>query len=397
MNVFFIPSWYPSETDPLPGIFFRDQALALAKHYEDIKIGISTWGQNDERLLLWSRKPLQSLWKLLRRKPRVSKYILLEDKVVEYHNPCFTWSRRLFGGNLERIIEANLESLRLFSGDFGAVDILHAHVGYPGGYIAKVISEKTDIPYVITEQMSPFPHKYFKRGDNQLLPDLKQSYDQSSRNIAISGALQEEMKRLGVQKIEVIPNLVDESVFLPLPNRLKPTGFTFFCLGRMVPQKGIDILLTALSLTQYEMEVRIGGAGPFLGKYKKMVGKLDIRSKIVWLGEINREQALREFQRCNAFVLPSRHESMGVVFAEAMACGRPVIATICGGPEEFVDESVGFLIPSNDADALAGAIEKMIIDFDKFDASTIRRKFEERLSSKFFASRMRRLYDEVVS
>lgn len=397
MNVFFIPSWYPSASDPLPGIFFREQALALVKHTLDINMGISTWGQNDDRLLLWAKEPLKNLSKIHKRRTMADDVSeLTEGRLTEYFCPAFTWSSKLLKGNMSNILKANIKNLKAFQKKYGKADLIHAHVGFPAGHIARLISEKEKISYMITEQMSPFPHRYYvdKRGD--LIPALRQAYLHSSQNIAISHALAQAMRKQDIHNITVIPNLVDEDFFKPAPEKRPNEKFTFFSLGRMVPQKGIDILLKAFAQLQTEAKLHIGGDGPYLSAYKQMAADLKISQNIQWLGSLDKSRARVEFQQCDAFILPSRHESMGVVFAEAMACGKPVIATICGGPEEFIDTSTGFLVPTGEAGPVAEAMEKMMKEQPDFDPEVIRKKFEARFSSRVVVHQISTLYHRLL-
>lgn len=396
MNILFIPSWYPSASRPLPGIFFKDQAVALARQFTDLNIGISTWGQNDERLLLWSRQPFQSLKKLLIRSKPKHSVNTLDDNLVEYFSPAYTWSSKVFLGNFSQIIQSNLSNLNEFQHEFGKVDIIHAHVGYPGGYIAKQLSEMRKIPYVITEQMSPFPHNSFIRIDGSLDEKLNSAYAGSSRNIAISEALVNQMKKFGIQRITKIPNLVDDTLFQSNFSNKENLPFTFFTLGRMVPQKGFDILLHAFSKLKKSAILKIGGDGQYLSFYKNLAGELQIENKIEWLGELNRNQALHEFRNCDAFVLPSRHESMGVVFAEAMACGKPVIGTVCGGPEEFINNTNGYLIESENENMLIEAMENMIQNHDRFDAVQIKKQCADQFSSKVICKQITEVYHHVL-
>ncbi len=397
MNIFFIPSWYPSSTDPLPGIFFREHALALGKHFRDVNIGISIWGQNDDRLLLWGRQPLKSVLKLFSgQKLKPYSRSILDDKIVEYFNPAFTWSSKLLKGNFHKITRANFHNFSAFQKAFGKVDIIHAHVGYPAGYIAGLIAKEARVPYVITEQMSPFPHKNFMDKSGRLSSELRIAYENSDKNIAISNALASDMKRHQIENISIIPNLVDEEFFKAAENEKRNKSFTFFSLGRMVDQKGIDILLKAFALLKSKVKLRIGGDGPELNKYKNLAKDLNIDHHIAWLGQLKKEEALSEYQNCDAFVLPSRHESMGVVFAEAMACGKPVIGTICGGPEEFIDDSIGYLVRIEDINNLKNAMENMLDQYSKFDPVLIRSKFESHFSSRVVASKIRKVYDEVI-
>ena len=397
MNVFHIPSWYPSPTDSLPGIFFKEQAIAMSGRFPNIKIGISTWGQNDERLLLWAGRPLQSLSRLLfRSKPKSSIKIYQDGNVIEYFTPAYTWSSKVFHGNINHIVKSNLLNLKEFQHATGKVDIIHAHVGFPGGYIARKLSEINKIPYIITEHMSPFPHNYFKTYDDSLDKRLIMAYAGSSRNIAVSEVLASQMKKYDVPRIATIPNLVDDSMFKFISPKNENEAFTFFTLGRMVPQKGIDILLKAFSTLKAKAVLRIGGDGEYLHTYKNLANTLQIEEKIEWLGELNRKQAFHEFQHCDAFVLPSRHESMGVVFAEALACGKPVIGTICGGPEEFINESNGYLIDPENENMLAEAMESMIQHHDRFDAEYIRQQCAGRFSSKVICQKILDVYQETM-
>jgi len=397
MNIFFIPSWYPSASHPLPGIFFRDQAFALAKHFPDLKIGISTWGQNDERMLLWARQPFLNLGKVLTKTRYRSGVVSIAPNVQEFHTPTFTWTDKVFSGNLDQIIHANEANLRQFEKDNGKAEIIHAHVGYPAGYIAKKLSEIHGIPYVITEQMSPFPHQQFNDPANKLTRRLKDAYKFSSANIAISESLARSMSDWGVTKLTIIPNLVDD-LFFHVP--ITPTAnkkFTFFSLGRMAYQKGINILLHAFAKLKCDACLRIGGDGENLIEYQQLAERLGIGEKVHWLGELTREEAAAEFQHCDAFILPSRHESMGLVFAEAMACGRPVIATRCGGPEEFIDETTGFVVEREDIDKLVLAMETMIAKAGLFSALHIRESCREKFSSEIICEKIMDQYRRVIA
>ncbi len=394
MNIFFIPSWYPSKTDALPGIFFRDQALAIARHFPDVNIGISIWGQNDDRLLLWSRKPFQSMKKWINGKPKSSIKYIYERQVVEYFTPTYTWSYKLKEGNMSGIIHTNKVHLAEFERAFGKVDIIHAHVGFPAGHLAKMLSEAFNIPYIITEQMSPFPHEYYVSGrQNQL---LLEAYHHSDRNISISKAQAAEMSKLGIRNIVKIPNLVDESFFQPATSTKSDKEFTFFSLGRLEPQKGMDILLNSFALLQVNAQLRIGGDGSRMDEYRTLAITLGISHKVQFLGELDKEQVLVEFQNCDAFVLASRHESMGVVFAEAMAIGKPVIGTICGGPEEFINKTNGYLVAPEDVKGLTNAMADMIKSHQQFDAGTIRKNFMNQFSSEKVSTQIMEIYTQVL-
>lgn len=394
MNIFVIPSWYPSTDNALPGIFILEQAKAYASLNPNDNIALSTWGQNDKRLLLWSREPFASLLKLTGKLSNQEKTIA--ENLVEYFTPAYTWTSRFRKGNLDKILKANQKNLFQFEEKYGNTDIIHAHVGFPAGYIAKKLSEFHEIPYVITEHMSPFPHTHFLKNIAELDSRLAAAYTSSAKVICVSKSLQQQMKSFGISNSRVIQNLVDEEVFIPGNSLSQKEKFIFFSLGRVVPQKGIDVLLRAFANIKENAVLRIGGLGDYLEKYKSLSKDLGIDHKVEWLGDLNKSAILKEYQNCDAFVLASRHESMGLVLAEVMACGKPVIATICGGPEEFVNEKCGFLVEKENETALKMAMENMINKVHLYDPQAIRDYALSLFSKKVICSQLREVYTQII-
>ncbi len=399
MNVFIVPSWYPSADYPLNGVFIKEQAQGLCQANAYVRVGVSLWGQKDNRYLLWAGKPLHTLNKLISA-TRTPSFKKLLPNLTEYSNPTFTWSRKIKRGNMATIVNANMFNLQAFEADFGAVDVIHAHVGYPAGYIAMELARKRNIPYLLTEHMGPFPSRYDTDRSGQLAPFYKKAYQQAAANVAVSPALAKTMAAMGIPRVQVIPNFVNEALFKPAP---VPTAvdqpFTFFTLGSIIPEKGINQLLLAIkALTEKEKNVafRIGGEGAYSEKYKALAKELGIENYITWLGLLKREEALAEHQKCNAFVLPSLHESMGVTYVEALACGKPVIATKCGGPESILSEANGLLIEKNDVPALATALQHLIQNSADYSVQRIRQEFMKNFSSQAILPQLLQLYKDIL-
>ena len=117
-----------------------------------------------------------------------------------------------------------------------------------------------------------------------------------------------------------------------------------------------------------------------LDKYKSLADSLKISKKIKWLGQIEPEQSVKIFQTCNVFVLPSRYETFGVVYAEAIACGKPVIATRCGGPESIVNDINGVLIKPESVKELSEAMIEMRFTSQNYSSTEIRKDFISKFS-----------------
>jgi teichuronic acid biosynthesis glycosyltransferase TuaC len=96
-------------------------------------------------------------------------------------------------------------------------------------------------------------------------------------------------------------------------------------------------------------------------------------------------------------VLPSRRETFGVVLAEALACGTPVVATRCGGPEDIVDENVGLLIPPGDPQALATAIRSVVDRRAEFPAAVLSRHSLQRFGADVVTKQMETIYKNALA
>ncbi|WP_242921012.1 glycosyltransferase [Pontibacter liquoris] len=398
MNIFVIPSWYPSEDYPISGNFIPEQLWALSRSYPDLNIGVSLWGQKDKACLLWANEPLQSIAKIIRA-ARTPVTIKKANNFREYVKPAFTWSRKILNGNKRNILRANLYNLRAFERDYGPVDLIHAHCEDPAGYFAMKLAHRVQKPYCITEHMGPFPscyttNKHGKLTDEHLLP-----YTLASPNIAVSPFLSAEMERHNIRTV-VVPNFIDENIFKPHSKSRQPgQTFTFFTLADIRTLKGIDHLLYAIKLLADDvpaMAFRIGGDGPQLKQYKALALQLGLTEKVTWLGEISREKAVEEFQNCDAFVLPSLYESMGIVYIEALACGKPIIATRCGGPESTVTLQNGLLVAKNNPEELAQAIRQLALNYNSYDSKVIRQDFLNRFSATAVLPRLVELYQHII-
>lgn len=398
MNIFHIPSWYMSPTSPLTGIFFRDQAIAVAKSVTGVNAGISTWGQNDDNLLLNARDHIFNLPKIINGLGKTTADEILLPNAVQYFTPAFTFTRKILNGNIKGIFKANVTNLKRFEDQFGKTDLIHAHCAYPGAYIAMMLKEKFSIPYVITEQMSPFPFPSFLNYEGECNDFVKKAYAHADRVIAVSPALAEKISSLKLGNPITIFNPVDENFFVPVKIPVHER-FCFFTLGRLEHQKGIDILLKAISKViqvNSNLEFVVGGSGSEFYNLTMQAEKLGIAKHVTWLGQLSREQARQQFQRCDAFVLPSRHESQGIVYTEAMACGKPSIGTICGGPEFLINEKNGMLVRPENVAELSRAMLWMLENHKRYNPEQIRKDFVERFSIKAFVSQLLPVYESIL-
>ncbi len=397
MNLFVIPSWYPNPVQPVAGVFTMEQVHAIAEICPDINVIVSTWGHDQCHLTI--EKILQA-GRVLRWFCKQGRNIVrTSNKVTEIFNPAITWSRTWpSGGVTPSLLNANRKNLNTAQDRFGKIDLIHAHVSFPAGYIAAILSREFGIPYVITEHMSPFPFHRLTE-DGRPVEEIDFAINHASATIAVSPFSADQIESFGYKRPHVMPNMVDERRFR-VNRQLPSQPFVFFTLCGMSAQKGIDHLLQSIAQwnpDQEECRFVIGGQGKMLEAYKKMASQLGIGHLVHWPGLISRESAPDYFQHCHAYVMPSRHESFGIVCAEAIASGKPVIATRCGGPESIVNDKNGLLVDIGDVEALTKAMRYIKNNWQSYRANDIRKDFEQRFSRPVIVQQLCSLYSTVLS
>ena len=107
MNVFNIPSWYPSKDHPYAGIFTLEQVQLLAQAKPNSKFALSLWGQKEESKLLWAKDHIKNISKLLKKDVLPKPQKQLENNLQEYYTPAYTWTEKILWGNIYSIIKAN--------------------------------------------------------------------------------------------------------------------------------------------------------------------------------------------------------------------------------------------------------------------------------------------------
>jgi glycosyltransferase involved in cell wall biosynthesis len=164
-----------------------------------------------------------------------------------------------------------------------------------------------------------------------------------------------------------------------------------FSLGRMTYYKGFDVLIDAAAALPDDCMVAVGGGGELLQSYREDVARRGLGEKIVFLGRLSDADILDYYAACDVFCLAStvRAEAFGVVLLEAMALGKPLVATDIPGsgvPWVNVDGVTGLNVPVRDSAALARAVDRLL--HDGALAARMGVAARERFLQVFTASRM---------
>ena len=169
--------------------------------------------------------------------------------------------------------------------------------------------------------------------------------------------------------IEVMPQMgVDTELFAPV-DRPEPETLNIGFLGRLVPEKGLDVLFTAVSQLKqqgFNCQVTICGSGKSEAELKTLVAQEQISDRVIWRGAVRHEAAPIELSKFDVLVLPSRtvatwKEQFGHVIIEAMAMGIPVIGSSCGEIPHVIDREE-LVFPEGNPVALAEILKRTIGD-----------------------------------
>jgi glycosyltransferase involved in cell wall biosynthesis len=163
-------------------------------------------------------------------------------------------------------------------------------------------------------------------------------------------------------RIKVIRNGFDQNRFRPMTHDNEIPQIITVC--RLVPAKGLDILLEACALLkkkEHRFVLHIIGDGPIRTDLEQLADDLDIYDDTIFYGYMLHPEEFMPF--FDIFVLPSRAEAFGNVFAEAALCWLALVGTAVGGIAEQIENDVnGLLVPPDDAESLSLALEKVVID-----------------------------------
>jgi glycosyltransferase involved in cell wall biosynthesis len=261
--------------------------------------------------------------------------------------------------------------------------VVHAH-GYRADVVAAHAARRAGIPVVSTA------HGFTGGGlKNRLFQNIQcRSLRRADAVIAVSRPLARELARRGVpgDRIHVIPN-----GFRPDGARLEPAearerlgvspGVVHLgWVGRVTPEKGLDILLEALGhLDDLTLTVSVIGDGRSRPELERRAASSLASGRVRWHGSVPDAGSL--FPAFDLFVLSSRTEGTPIVLFEAMAAGVPVVATAVGGVPDVVSGKEAVLVPSADPYALAEAIRAVL---DSPDAAAARaREARTRLEEQF--------------
>ena len=290
--------------------------------------------------------------------------------------PCFKkWDRLFFYYKYRKVFNKLMEVENVKE-----YDILHAHSLFSNGYIAYRIFKQYNIPYVVAVRNTDINtfFKYFiylrKLGINIL--------ESASKIIFISNAYKEKLleryipkeKRENINKKSIVlPNGIDDYFLNTVcePKTLSGNKLNLVYTGRVDSNKNLITTIKCCDkILKNKYDVNLTVIGKIVDKkYNKIIKE---RPYINYVGEKNKEEIVQIYKNMNIFVMPSKHETFGLTYVEAMSQGLPVIYTKNEGFDQFFPEGeVGFAMKYDDYEEMAKNIDEIVNNYNTISANCV--------------------------
>jgi len=386
-HILILPSWYPAGPSDARGVFFRDQALALAEFGH--RVGVAAVNMKSIRFV--------RQWRSYKRAQAVE----IDEGIATYRRNLWAALPRVPYGNYKLWKAAAESVLERYVEENGMPDLIHAHCAVYAGIVAKKWGRRHGIPVVLTEHSSGFACRSFRPWQLKLAEEGAVGADAC---IAVSPALGwvlDDALPRARGRWTWVPNVVGprfcpEDTICSVTERPK----RLLNLGAMKENKGqadlLDAFSQAFGRSMRTAELWVGGSGPLRHRLEAQAQELGLGTRVRFLGHVAPTEVPSLMAQVDAVVVASHYETFGVVAAEALMAGVPVVATRCGGPESIVGEGDGHLVPPRDVRALARGLVSVIKDGKTSDRRAIAARAKARFSSAAVGRQLTELYQTVL-
>lgn len=373
MRVWVIGRNYPNKENKMCGSFELEQAKALAKLGHDVSYiacvfhplykvknwGYVDWQDGDVHIYAYSH---------IYAPQRLNIYLDCYKKGI--------WDRFL------KDVERNT----------GVPDIIHVHyptlITVPSSILAY---KKSGVKVVVTEHWTKVQSGKLNKHEER---QLKQYSDGADTIICVGEALKKRVVEITgkEENVIVVPNMVPDDFIV---SKKSHSDFRFISVGRLVPVKQFDHIITAFSKCfkdNNKASMTIVGSGRELTRLKRLAKKLGVDKKIHFTGALSRNETARMIADSDVLVCFSKLETFGVPVIEAWYCGIPTIGTDALGFINLWDKSLGELISWEDENALCEAMQYMYTNIDLYSKEYIRRFAVQHFSESKIAETLTAIY-----
>ena len=354
-HILYIPSWYPTILDIQNGVFIQKHAKAAAKHH------------NITVLFAYISNETSTTCR---------KDGNLKELITTFKKSRFSFV------NKTRLFSYYFRQFRKIK----KVDIIHAHVWSNKTILAYLLSIIFNKPLIISEHWSGYQNHigFIRKAFMKLI------FKRAKKILPVSNFLKSLMQKQGFKgSFEIIGNIIKKQQ----ANNLKVDDFRFLIVADLRDEiKNISSVIHSFQeLKMDKCKLNIIGDGPD----KKFLESITRNNNIQFLGRMKNEDVLNQITQHHALIINSRIETFSIVALEALAAGKPLIYTQCGGPTELIPSNCGYPIPIDNKKELKSVIIKMIKKYSFFETSKLQQAVNE-FSEEVIGNKIKEVYNNIL-
>ena len=382
IKVLFISQWYPHRYDPMFGLFVQKHAEAAS-----IYANVATLYVHPDTTIT---------------KPEVQ---ITSEKGFQEIRIYFPAGGNSFMASVRKqlnYLKAYRQGFGILRESWGMPDVIHSNVLTRTGVISLIFKCLHKTPYVITEHWTRYltdSYSYtgfFRKCITQIV------VKNSEAMLPVSETLKNALLANNLQNPNyiIVNNVVDDCFFdiYPLLNRTKKRIIHISCFKQQ--QKNIKGLLrsvSALSNKRDDFELVLIGTGIDFDEIQDYANSLNFKSVAVqFLGEKTSIEVAEYLYNSDFFVLFSNYETAGVVIAESLVCGKPVLSTYVGAVPEYINKNNGLIIPIGDEKALLNGMDYLLDNFMNYNSEEIISEAKSKFSYKKVGYELNEIYKKAL-
>ncbi|MCT4580866.1 MAG: glycosyltransferase family 4 protein [Flavobacteriales bacterium] len=349
-TILHIPSWYPNPDDVQLGIFIQNQIELVNDEFNHVVLYIQG-------------RPLS---KTIQTTVSEKNNIQLIHVTYPSGKSIFSRLRNFLNSvtaGLSKLIELNAK-----------VELVHCHVANKNLWIAQKYFDTT--PCILTEHWSGFLNGNFEASPKWKQRLTLKRINKCQQIFTVSQSLQKKLQSLGVTRpIKVIRNPIQKTIQKTELNQHNQLRLLF--IGDLVDKiKNVSGILKALKIALTDtpdITLTIIGDGIDRNKLQQLVTEMSLENHVEFKGRLAQQEVIQIYALYDTLLVNSYTETYSMVTLEALSAGIPVIATKCGGPEQFITKANGLLISINNSQELSEAISAIQQNITKYSPERIRK------------------------
>ena len=370
LSVLHIVPWFPDSERTIEGIFILEHIRSLNQHCKNKVLHISFGKTNSTRQENFENIAVDRITI----KPIIDKWVIKEKRT-------------------KRVIQNYLDNVK------DQFDIVNFYITYPNAiYINNFRERYPNLKFCLTEHWSAYHTSFNLEKGHKGRNRIESIFKNNIPLLTVSNALGNDIRNFignDSRPYKVVPNCIDKTVF-NYKKKAASRTFTFTSVNTWSKMKNPFVLIEAFKLlsTKYDnVRMILAGNGILVPEMESLIQVNDLDSKISLPGRVPKDKIPELLAESDVYCQSSYYETFSVICVEALALGRPVVASNIGGMKDFINNNNGLLVDELEKEQWFDALEKIYLNYNTYDQE----KISENCLELYDQNRVGKLfYDELM-